>query len=413
MFHKFYYDSKGIKSPFFVKDDGMVDIRTIHRDDRTSSMYENAIEHQYILHLVSRKLITLPMCWSSVNRNPDSIRFVPRSFLSWHLVVFALMYKPRNVRTKNVIFMFKSATLKEIVELIQKVDVLKWLPQNLKTRLLCVLSVRSNPEMIRYVPKHLLSREMCQYAFKHDKKLIVYFPAKYATEDMCVEVLHEMKDEKQHNGDEPHDFEFEMLTYIATRIIPGSNVEFTHLVIMMFDFLLFLKHDSLSQLTCDLSVRLYPRSIRFVPKDFITHEMCHLFTAAYSPPLGFTRLTPEDCKGVVECRYPLLSYLYDDSYSTRYYENFNPHLAYSALMMYMHPTGHPIYDTLLNEETIIGLSNEELCVVCAGRMRDTVLKPCNHDVICSMCAQLWYSRNPPNCVYCQCVITSFEPKPVR
>ena len=68
-------------------------------------------------------------------------------------------------------------------------------PDNYKTLKICIRTTAKNPEMLKFVPDHLRTKVMCKNAVNRLAFVVMYVPDGHKTEEMCNEGIlrnHEM-----------------------------------------------------------------------------------------------------------------------------------------------------------------------------------------------------------------------------
>ena len=122
--------------------------------------------------------------------------------------------------------------------MVDSMDIYKSLNINFET-------VMKNPEMLKVVPDNLKTKKMCKHAVKKLSYLLRYVPDQYKTQQMCDKAFLE-------NGG--------TLTSVAD-CYKNQVLE-------------FLPQCYKTQKMCEKAVNTYPSTIKFVPKCFMTQEIC-------------------------------------------------------------------------------------------------------------------------------------------
>ena len=185
----------------------------------------------------------------------------------------SLQYIPEYLRTKEICelsvkqdglaleYVPESLMTKELCEMAirQNSEALIHVPEALKTSKLCELAIGQDGEALRYVPYKLRTKELYELAIKNNGKALAYLPEYLITEEFCKLTV-------KQNGNillyVPHSLRTKELCEIAIKQNGMS--------------LLFVPHEYKTPEFCEIAVQQDGSSLHYVPEKYRTKELCEL-----------------------------------------------------------------------------------------------------------------------------------------
>ena len=61
-----------------------------------------------------------------------------------------------------------------------------------------IVTVMKNPEMLKFVPDHLKTKRMCKHAVKQLRYLLRYFPDQYKIQQMIMQLIKQFQKMVEH-----------------------------------------------------------------------------------------------------------------------------------------------------------------------------------------------------------------------
>lgn len=118
------------------------------------------------------KLLTEQMCQKAVNSHGGSLKYVPALFRSREMVRQAI------IRDGSLLVLLANQEML-VADLIDQIP-LKHLPDQFKTREICLEQVSKQGRLLRYVPMRVMDEEIIQAALESNPWAIEYVPATFA-----------------------------------------------------------------------------------------------------------------------------------------------------------------------------------------------------------------------------------------
>ena len=110
---------------------------------------------------------------------------------------------------------------------------IKIIPDELKTKEMCLAAVRHDAKLLQYVPRELLTKDMCEVAVKNDPLALNIIPIEMTTKEMCVEAIKK----------DPMYFRFVPIKFLTEEI-------------------------------CINTMNNWPNGIKFIPDNLLTNKIC-------------------------------------------------------------------------------------------------------------------------------------------
>jgi hypothetical protein len=225
-----------------------------------SDQFSNARDRspsQKILHRYRRHFI--PLFSIVLGQNGNLLKYIPNPLRSPQICEAAvkqngnaLKHVPLEQRTKEICeFAIK-----------QSVSALEFSPENSLTKELCKVAVEKEALLLRYVPYTLRSPEICGIAVKQDGQALRYVPTDLRTEGLCKIAAEQAG---MALGHIPEDRRTPELCRIA---VAQSGLALAHIP----------KHLRTKEL-CSMAVAQYGGALRYVPEALRSEKMCRIAVA--------------------------------------------------------------------------------------------------------------------------------------
>lgn len=284
----------------------------------------------------------LDICWTVLKREPSALSSIlPAARTSeMYRHVLAQIRKPN----------FSPVVLRDIPEAYFNVSIeeqivnafgLSWIPESLKSAVLCEIAVRKRPEDLDYVPPvlrtsklcacaveqdgralefvpdGLKSRSLCEVALQNDFCALHFVPEAFRTYENCLQALEmaarwtkrkiesdEMDDSRlfwaQHLLEEVPQKYRDSVMYNAAMRIPlcFSNAKLVPEELRTYQFWLwacrsdsralsFVPTDMVDEALCMAAVESSPKALQFVPPEHVNEAMCRRAVATMPEMLAY------------------------------------------------------------------------------------------------------------------------------
>ena len=282
------------------------------------------------------------ICWAALKREPSALSSIlPAARTSeMYRHVLAQIRKPN----------FSPVVLRDIPEAYFNVSIeeqivnafgLSWIPESLKSAVLCEIAVRKRPEDLDYVPPvlrtsklcacaveqdgralefvpdGLKSRGLCEAALQNDFCALHFVPEAFRTYENCLQALEmaarwtkrkiesdEMDDSRlfwaQHLLEEVPQKYRDSVMYNAAMRIPlcFSNAKLVPEELRTYQFWLwacrsdsralsFVPTDMVDEALCMAAVESSPKALQFVPPEHVNEAMCRRAVATMPEMLAY------------------------------------------------------------------------------------------------------------------------------
>lgn len=284
----------------------------------------------------------LDICWTVLKREPSALSSIlPAARTSeMYRHVLAQIRKPN----------FSPVVLRDIPEAYFNVSIeeqivnafgLSWIPESLKSAVLCELAVRKRPEDLYYVPPvlrtsklcacaveqdgralefvpdGLKSRSLCEAALQNDFCALHWVPEAFRTYENCLQALERAarwtkrkieSDEMDHSRlfwaqhlleEVPQKYRDSVMYNAAMRIpLCFSNAKLVPEELRTYQFWLwacrsdsralsFVPTDMVDEALCMAAVESSPKALQFVPPEHVNEAMCRRAVATMPEMLAY------------------------------------------------------------------------------------------------------------------------------
>lgn len=120
---------------------------------------------------------------TAINQNPESLLLLPEFYRKPKMVSFAIKKNGAMIQYLRKTLIPDNLYLKAVQSNPTSIE---FLPERLKTYELCLDAVKRNGKSIRFVDRNIIDENMINSAFDNDQSSIQYFEKKWITKEMCL-----------------------------------------------------------------------------------------------------------------------------------------------------------------------------------------------------------------------------------
>jgi len=147
-----------------------------------------------------------------------------------------------------------------------------FVPEEYKTRELCVLAACRNGTALRYVPPEMQDTEICELALNNDADALEYVYGELVTWEMCLRAVKTSGSALKYIP--------EKFKNTGGKFAVGRFAELCLTAVKKDGFSLeFVPEKIKNTELCTEAVKIYPRAIKHIPETLKTQELCHYAVA--------------------------------------------------------------------------------------------------------------------------------------
>jgi len=143
-----------------------------------------------VLEYVPENLKTYEMYLEAVKKNGYALGLVPEDLKTAELCLEAIEHSEQWSKKFDendwLGYDFVDDELDELELKLLKTDVLKYVPEKLKTAEFCFEAIKRNTSTIADIPKSLITAELCNVAIKQNGRALLFVPEEFLTYEMCL-----------------------------------------------------------------------------------------------------------------------------------------------------------------------------------------------------------------------------------
>ena len=185
--YQFHFES----SQFMDVNDAPIDIPMFLKDNpEIKSIFKNRIDKfdktNYKNWIwLDKNGLSYEICLEAVKQNGDVLRYVPEDLKTSEICLtaveqdgMALEHVPKDLKTPEI----------HLAAVKQNGDALRYVPKDFRTPEICLAAVKQDGWALRYVPKDLRTEEICLAAVKHDSWVLRRWALEYVPEDLKTRI---------------------------------------------------------------------------------------------------------------------------------------------------------------------------------------------------------------------------------